>query len=84
MTDYVQRGFYGASEIADAAKAVFETDERVLGMLPPSGFPARRVDTQGTDAMFAIVIASTTVVETPEGLREADPTIVGGLAGSTF
>jgi hypothetical protein len=84
MTEYVQRGFYGASEIADAAKLAFESDPRVLGMLPPSGAPARRVDVQGAEAMFAIVYLSTEEIVTPGGLREADPTIVGGLAGSTF
>jgi hypothetical protein len=34
--------------------------------------------------MFAIVHLSTEEIVTPDGLREADPTIVGALAGSTF
>lgn len=84
MTEYVQRGFYGASEVADAAKLTLETDPRIMGMLPAAGSPARRVDTQGNDAMFAVVIASTTELATPDGMREADPVIVAGLAGSTF
>lgn len=81
---YSQRGFYGSAEVADTAKAALESDPRVLGILPARGLPSRRVDKAGTDAMFAVVTMAGDEIETPDGLREADPQIVGALAGSTF
>lgn len=84
--DYARRGFEGPFEVAAAQKAIYEaflagTPPDVGAILPPVGEPPMPWNVSGTKAMFAVWVRPGVDLPVPEGMDEADPSIVGRLVG---
>ena len=86
MTDYARRGFEGPYDIAVAEKARHEammagTPPDIGAILPLAGEPPMPWNVAGTKAMFAVWVRPGVSLPVPEGMDEADPSIVGRLVG---
>ena len=84
MSEWVWQGFEGDVAAVTAAKVVIEQlpVETVGVVVPVKGEPPRPWNLAGTRAIFAIQTRTDAPIECPEGLEEADPTIVGRLVGA--
>jgi len=84
MSEWVWQGFEGPIDAVIAAKTVIETlPVEVVGVIvPPSGEPPRAWNLAKTRAIFAIQTRADMPVACPEGLEEADPSIVGSMVGA--
>ena len=81
-SEWVWQGFFGPMKAAIAAKASTDADPRVGVWVPLPGEPPQRVDKAGTTGMFAVQTRRGEPVETPAGVLEAEPAMVGRMVGA--
>lgn len=81
-SEWVWQGFFGPMAAAAAAKATTDADARVGVWVPLPGEPPQRVDKAGTTGMFAVQTRRSAPVETPAGVMEAEPAMVGRMVGA--
>jgi len=81
-SEWVWQGFFGPMAAATAAKASTDTDPRIGVWVPLPGEPPQRVDRNGTMGMFAVQTRRNNPVETPLGVLEAEPAMVGRMVGA--
>jgi hypothetical protein len=82
LNEWVPQGFYGPVAVATAAKAITDQDPRAGAWMPPQGEPPVSVDASGTQAMFAVLTRRHSPIPTPDGLLEANPSLVGRLVNA--
>jgi hypothetical protein len=80
--EWVWQGFFGPMAAAAAAKLSTDADSRVGVWVPLPDEPPQRVDRNGTMGMFAVQTRRSNPVETPLGVLEADPAMVGRMIGA--
>lgn len=82
MSEWVWQGFFGPMAAAAAGKLLADADARAGVWVPPPGEPPRAVDVGGVMGMFAVQTRPEAPIETPAGLMQADPAMVGRMVGA--
>lgn len=82
QSEWVWQGFFGPMAIATAAKKIIDKDSRAGVWVPLQDDPPAKVDTGGSLGMFAVQTRIGDPIQTPDGLMEADPGMVGRMVGA--
>lgn len=78
------QGFYGPMAAAVAAKALTDAmgPPDVAAWVPVQGEAPMPVDPDGTDGMFAVAVRPDEPIPVPDGVKEANPAMVGRMIGA--
>ena len=84
---FTRRGFEGPADIAAAAKIAHEAmmgavPPPIGAIAPPPGEPPRAWNKSGTRAMYAVWVRAGVTLPVPDGMDEADESLVGALVSA--
>jgi len=75
------QGWFGEPELAAAAKALTDADQRAGAWVPPIGAPAVAMDEDGTVVAFVVLTRAFDPIPDPPGLKRARAEVIGRMMG---